>query len=84
MKNMLALAGAFTVCVAVLLVWMDRALANHLEKNVLPETEIKATQTEKKLPEIQLPEITIRPIPEKTATLNLPEVTVRAKRCSGA
>lgn len=84
MKNMLALAGAFTICVAVLLVWMDRALANHLEKNVLPATEIKASQTETKLPEIQLPEITIRPLPEKTVTLNLPEVVVKSKRCSGA
>ena len=84
MKNMLALAGAFTVCLAILLVWMDRALANRLEKSALPVTEIEASQTENKLPEVQLPEITIRPVPEKTATLNLPEVVVKAKRCSGA
>ncbi|MCK6691802.1 MAG: hypothetical protein L6Q97_06825 [Thermoanaerobaculia bacterium] len=84
MKNMLAMASAFTVCIAVLLVWMDRALANHLEKNVLPEMEVRATQTEKKLPEMQLPEVTIRPLPEQTATLGLPEVMVKAKRCAGA
>ena len=81
---MLIIAGAFTVCLAVLLVWMDRALANHLTQNALSETEHHIAKNENKIPEITLPEVTIHPLPEKTATLNLPEVVIRHKRCKGA
>lgn len=84
MKNMLVLASAFTVCLAVLLVWMDRAVANHLAENALPAREQGAVKNENKVPEITLPEVTIHPLPDKTATLNLPEVVIRQKRCTGA
>lgn len=84
MKNMLALASVFTVFMAVLLVWMDRALANHLEKRALHEMETTVPRTENNLPEIELPEISIRARREKAAGLQLPEVVITARRCTGA
>jgi hypothetical protein len=84
MKNMLALASVFTVFMAVLLVWMDRALANHLEKRALHEMEITVPRTENNLPEIALPEITIRARRGKAAGLQLQEVVITARRCTGA
>lgn len=83
MKNMLVLASAFTVFMAVLLVWMDHALADHLEKHLLPETEIKPQRIEKDMPEIMLPEITIRPCKRKTAARQLPEVAAATRHCNG-
>jgi len=84
MKNMLALASVFTVFMAVLLVWMDRALANHLEKRALHEMETTVPRTENKVPEIALPEVTIRAGRKKRATRQLPEVVIIARRCTGA
>jgi len=84
MKNMLALASVFTVFMAVLLVWMDRALANHLEKRALHEMETTMPRPENNLPEIELPEISIRARRGKAAGLQLPEVVITARRCTGA
>jgi hypothetical protein len=84
MKNMLALASVFTVFMAVLLVWMDRALANHLEKRALHEMETTMPRPENNLPEIELPEISIRARQGKAASRQLPEVVITARRCTGA
>jgi hypothetical protein len=84
MKNMLAVASVFTVFMAVLLVWMDRALANHLEKRALHEMETTVPPAEINVPEIALPEVTIRAGRKKAAGLQLPEVAITARRCTGA
>ena len=80
---MLVLASAFTVFMAVLLVWMDRALADHLEKRAQPDMEVKAPQTNEYIPEITLPEITIRPWQRKTAVRKLPRATHTTWQCTG-
>ncbi len=72
MKNMLLLAGFTTLFSAFLLVWMDNALANHLENTHPPETEKTYEQT--------LPEVTIRATADKMISLQLPEVTIKSRK----
>lgn len=46
----------------------------------LPGVEIKAERMEKKMPEITLPEVTIRAARHRIATMSLPEVVVTARQ----
>ena len=46
----------------------------------LPEIQIKAKRIEEKMPNVTLPEITIRAARHRIATLPLPEVVVTARQ----
>ena len=81
---MLLIASILTVLMAIFLVWMDNALANQLEEQTQSMNAFSNPGTGQVIPAIQLPEVTIRPVPDKMITLNLPEVVIEARHCKGA
>lgn len=81
MKNMLAVAGLFTVLFSILLVWMDKALADRIEEyrpepakgiTILPQTQTAPVRT--------LPEVIIRGRRGKSADLQNPAPVCRGRR----
>ena len=81
MKNMFLLAGTVTLSFALLLVWMDNALANRLERSGSGNPIPRPKETVR---ELTLPEITVYPNRENLVTLPLPEVVITARKCKGA
>ncbi len=80
MKNMLFLAGSTTLLVASLLLWMDNALADYLEKH----PAVPAPQMRKIAPQNTRPEKAIRINPVNLATAALHPATTTPWQCRGA
>ena len=84
MKNMLLLASMFTLMLASGLVWLDNMLLDRLEKKALPAATSPAVSQDQPMPQITLPETTIRPLTKDIRSRTLPEVVIRTRRCTGA
>lgn len=82
MKNMLLVASMFTLMLASGLVWLDNTLLDRLEKKAMPAATCPATLQGPQMPQITLPEVTIRPVTKEIRS-RVP-VIVRTHRCKGA